>query len=103
LFQNLRASRETALANDFPLHFVTAWLGNSPAVAARHYLQVTDEHFKRVAQGGTACGDAANRNKLKTGEGVPAPVPPFPGKSENDLLAIGSECPLKDSNLEPID
>jgi hypothetical protein len=59
LFQNLRASRETALANDFPLHFVTAWLGNSPAVAARHYLQVTDEHFESAAVGGAKSGAEA--------------------------------------------
>jgi len=28
---------------------VTAWLGNSEPVAAKHYLQVTDEHFRRAA------------------------------------------------------
>ena len=33
-FQNLRASRETELANEYPLHVVTAWLGNSPQVRA---------------------------------------------------------------------
>lgn len=45
LFQNLRASRETELANKHPLHVVTAWLGNTELVARKHYLQVTDEHF----------------------------------------------------------
>ena len=38
LFQNLRASRETELANEFPIHVVTEWLGNKPRVAAKHYL-----------------------------------------------------------------
>ena len=57
LFQNLRASRETELVNDFPLHVVMAWLGNSPAVATRHYLQVTDEHFHRTAGGGALSGE----------------------------------------------
>ncbi len=28
------------------LHVVTAWLGNSEPVARKHYLQVTDEHFR---------------------------------------------------------
>jgi hypothetical protein len=28
---------------------VCAWLGNSPAIAQAHYLQVTDEHFDRAA------------------------------------------------------
>ena len=49
LFQNLRASRETELAERWPMHVVCAWIGNSHAVAAKHYLQVTDEHFERAA------------------------------------------------------
>ncbi len=48
LFQNLRSTRETELAEHYPLHVVTAWLGNSQLVAAKHYLQVTDEHFERA-------------------------------------------------------
>jgi len=50
LWQNLRSSRETELAEDFPLHVVVAWLGNSEAVATPHYLQVTDDHFAKAAQ-----------------------------------------------------
>ena len=49
LFQNLRSSRETELAERWPLHVVCAWIGNSQAVAAKHYLQVTDDHFDRAA------------------------------------------------------
>ncbi len=49
LFQNLRSTRETELAERWPVHVVCARLGNSQAVAARHYLQVTDEHFQRAA------------------------------------------------------
>ncbi len=49
LWQNLRSTRETELVEHFPAHVVTAWLGNSEQVAARHYLQVTDEHFARAA------------------------------------------------------
>ena len=48
LFQNLRSTRETELAESYPLHVVTAWIGNSELVAARHYLQLTDEHFRRA-------------------------------------------------------
>jgi len=50
LFQNLRSTRETELTETFPLHVVTAWIGNSQLVARKHYLQVTDEHFARAAQ-----------------------------------------------------
>ncbi len=49
LFQNLRATRETELAESFPLHVTCAWLGNTQSVATRHYLQVTDDHFKEGA------------------------------------------------------
>lgn len=31
---------------------MTAWLGNSPDIAKKHYLQLTEEHFQR-AVGGT--------------------------------------------------
>jgi hypothetical protein len=41
----MRSSRETELAESFPMHVVCAWIGNSEPIAARHYLQVTDDHF----------------------------------------------------------
>ena len=47
-FHNLRSSRETELAERFPLHVVTAWLGNTPEIARKHYLQVTDDHFAQA-------------------------------------------------------
>ena len=50
LFQNLRSTRETELNEDFPTHVVCKWIGNSPKVAAKHYLQVTDDHFRRASE-----------------------------------------------------
>jgi len=47
-FHNLRSTRETELAEIFPIHVVCAWLGNSRAVAQDHYLQVTESHFARA-------------------------------------------------------
>jgi integrase len=55
LFQNLRSTRQTELAETYPIHVVCAWLGNSQAVARKHYLQVTDAHFQKAA-GGTESG-----------------------------------------------
>ncbi len=40
LWQNLRSTRETERADHFPAHVISAWIGNSEQVAARHYLQV---------------------------------------------------------------
>lgn len=50
LFQNLRSTRKTELCETFPVHVVCKWLGNSQPVAARHYLQVTEDHFRKAAQ-----------------------------------------------------
>ena len=49
LWQNLRSSRETELAHEWPLHHVCAWIGNSPSVATRHYLQITDADYERAS------------------------------------------------------
>ncbi len=49
LFQNLRSTRETELAENFPIHVVCEWIGNSEAVARKHYLQVTEEHFEQAS------------------------------------------------------
>ena len=47
LFQNLRSSRETELAQTHPLHVCASWLGNSPAVAVNFYMQVTESDFAK--------------------------------------------------------
>lgn len=46
LFHSMRASRQTELEAQFPLHVVCAWLGNSESVAKDSYLLVTDSHFQ---------------------------------------------------------
>jgi len=48
-FQNLRSTRETELMETYPAHVVCRWIGNSEAVAKKHYLQVTDAHFEKAA------------------------------------------------------
>ena len=47
LFQTLRASRATELANEYPAHVAAAWLGHSTVVASKHYWQVTDADFEK--------------------------------------------------------
>ena len=51
LFHNLRASRETELVESYPVQVVTSWLGNTPAIAMRHYLMTTDAHFEAAIKG----------------------------------------------------
>jgi len=62
LFQNLHANHETELVNEFPIHVVTEWLGNTPAVATKHYLQVTDNHFAQAV--GATLGTVSNEKKV---------------------------------------
>ena len=50
LFQNLRASREIELAEQYPVHVITSWLGHTPKVAMEHYLKVRDTDFAKAAQ-----------------------------------------------------
>ena len=47
-FHALRASRETELVREHPIHVVTAWLGNTPQIALKHYLMVTDSDFSNA-------------------------------------------------------
>lgn len=58
LFQNMRASCETDWVERFPAHVVAGWLGHSPLIAAKHYLQTRDAHFNLAAEHGEpATGD----------------------------------------------
>jgi len=51
LFQNLRSSCETEWCEQYPIASVTRWLGNSPTVALKHYIQARDVHFEAVVAG----------------------------------------------------
>ena len=48
VFHNLRASRETELAQTYSLATTCEWIGNSQAVAMSHYLTVHPEDFARA-------------------------------------------------------
>jgi hypothetical protein len=47
--QEGRASRQTELQREFPLHVVCYWLGKSPRIAQRSYLLVTEDDFAKAA------------------------------------------------------
>jgi integrase len=50
LWANMRATRATELNECFAPHVVSSWLGHSKLIAEKHYLQVTEDHFKRALQ-----------------------------------------------------
>ncbi len=45
---HLRNSRQTELATAFPASVACDWLGNSEAVAMKHYVRTTYKHFGRA-------------------------------------------------------
>lgn len=65
LFQNLRSSRETELADEFPMHVACAWIGNSQLVAMKHYLQITDDHFARASGEKEALQNALQQSAVR--------------------------------------
>ena len=67
LSQNLRASRATDWAGEHPLHESSKWLGHSPAIAAKHYLQPRDLHFKGVTGTGEWRGSNAENDLSQSG------------------------------------
>jgi integrase len=79
-FVNLRASRETELAGEYPMHVVCAWIGNTEMIAAKHYLQVTEAHYEQAAQ--KAAQSAAERGWQRE-TAVPAESPNV--RAVNDL------------------
>ncbi len=73
LFHNLRASRETELMREYDLATVCRWIGNSPAVAAKHYATSVDldADFRRAAglDAGTAQHQAQQKAQQSAAEG----------------------------------
>jgi integrase len=62
LWQNLRATRATELATEYPGHVAAVWLGHSESVAQKHYWQVTDEFFERAVD---SCTTSALQSALQ--------------------------------------
>lgn len=63
LWHNMRASRQTELAAEFPLHVVCYWLGNSEPVAADHYLTVRESDYARAAHLSAQQGQADDERR----------------------------------------
>jgi hypothetical protein len=49
LFHSMRASVQTELQREFPIHMVCSWFGNSPHIAQQSYLLTTEDDFARAA------------------------------------------------------
>ena len=89
------------MSNDFPLHVATAWIGNSQLVAARHYPQVTDDHFGEATR--SQVGQKASET-TRNGEPLPDETDEethvFLGSADDfaELQAVE----MGDTGLEPV-
>jgi hypothetical protein len=83
LFHNLRASRQTELPDKFSAHVAASWLGNSPAIAERHYLLTIEAHYEQACQPIRAANALQQSTETtetnRTGEVIP--------RYEYDLIA----------------
>lgn len=102
-FHAMRASRETELTEKYPVQTAAAWLGNSPAIALKHYLRVLPEHFDRAIRDGTEaaqnqaqCAHARGRS----GRDEAQETPENPEKHE--LLRRHTNTPADGEGLEPV-
>ena len=66
LFVNLRSTRRTELQESFPDYVVNKWLGCSGKVAEKHYLQATDDHWRKTSEFVVVCGSARRKASAKT-------------------------------------
>jgi integrase len=101
LFQNCRSSRETDLANQYPIHVVCQWIGNTEAVARRHYLQVTEQHLDDAAGKSAARSAAATGGMERKTSAPEMQKPPETGGFASDQYPQGESnpCPLAENQI----
>lgn len=94
LFHNLRASRESELMREYDLATVCRWIGNSPAVAAKHYATSIDldADFKKAAGLGEAQQNAQQSAHASTRHDKTADRPENKNRPENP--SDGECCPM---------
>lgn len=90
LFHNMRASCATDWSERVPAHAVASWLGHSPLIAARHYLQTRDAHFELVTGVGEAAANPATQARPRAHNDQHAATPnrEIPAA----LVGCGVEC-----------
>ena len=98
LFHNMRATRQTELLAQFPAKDVCDWLGNSQAVAMKHYAMPTNDSFQRAICCSTSCSISADQQV--SGETTPNEKPPENSASEGSGQVV-TPCLVGPAGLEP--
>lgn len=91
-FQNLRSTRQTELSiQGFAPHIVCAWIGNTEAVANKHYLQVPDSEFERAAAGRLR-DEITPKRALQNPVQQDAVLGRVPEQAQQEGLAFAGKC-----------
>jgi hypothetical protein len=112
LFQSMRSSRETELVHAFGIELACEWIGNTPAIARRHYFQVRPEDMARAAATPTGSipqvpgrnpglqADAGERREAQPGH--EAPVRTAKSEPQEPICAsLGLRKSLSDMTIDP--
>ncbi len=111
LWQSSRASRESDLAQSFPLAVVAKWLGNTPSVARRHYVDPTDAAFV-PATGWTPAGVSTETTRQTTQSPADRVLPKTTDPDKNPEIsgvpsesvgvrAVGPDILMEAPGIEP--
>ncbi len=106
LFHNLRSSRQTELAEQFPSHVVCEWLGNSEEVARKHYFQTTEDHFAKATNEPETSPEQAKHNPKQYTTVYTSTESHRKNEKcdiprENESLLLGATYPADGEGFEP--
>lgn len=97
LWHSMRASCETDLAREFPLAVVAKWLGNTQAVAMRHYVDVTDADFERATGDGKSGPRKAAQKAAQHTHATPRSESQAPTPAQQKTPALQGFAPSCDT------
>ena len=100
-FHNLRASRETELAQRFPIHVVCAWIGNSALIAQKHYLQITEADFEKASAPDDAAWSGTSSTDPQTEIEPPQKSEDFDSMQLDATFCGDGSYARRDSNPQP--
>lgn len=89
LWQNLRASRETELIREHGIAQACRWIGNSPAVAAKHYDMIMEQH--------PAKAKTDEKEAQQKAQQIAQQTPPDTAGQDETLEAPIDQNPLKNN------
>ena len=84
----MRASRQTVLAAEFPLHAVTGRLGNTPQIVMKHYLMTTNADFAKAVEPAPGDAQRVSQNCMREKSASPRSV----GQAKQVSTTISGVC-----------